>query len=63
MLRRIVDAYGPHRCLWGSDFPTALWCPKVTYAEHLQVFREALGLTGAEQAAILGGTAVRLYRL
>jgi predicted TIM-barrel fold metal-dependent hydrolase len=61
--RRFIDAYGPDRCLWGSDFPTELWCPKVTYAGHLRLFREELGLTAAEQAAILGGTAQRLYRL
>jgi predicted TIM-barrel fold metal-dependent hydrolase len=61
--RRIVDAYGPERSIWGSDFPTELWCPKVTYAGHLRLFREELGLSAAEQTAILGGTATRLYRL
>jgi predicted TIM-barrel fold metal-dependent hydrolase len=61
--RRFIAAYGPERCLWGSDFPTELWCPKVTYAGHLRLFQEELGLTAAEQAAILGGTAVRLYGL
>ena len=61
--KRFVDAYGPDRCVWGSDFPTELWCPKVTYAGHLQLFREELGLSPAEQAAILGDTAARMYRL
>ncbi|MGH2349985.1 MAG: amidohydrolase family protein [Chloroflexota bacterium] len=61
--RRFVDAYGPDRCVWGSDFPTELWCPKVSYASHLELFRRELRLTAAEQAAILGGTAQRLYRL
>lgn len=60
-VRRIVDAYGPDRCLWGSRFPTELWCPKTTYQAHLDLFRTELGLTPAEQAAILGGTAERLY--
>ncbi|MER3405441.1 MAG: hypothetical protein C4289_10040 [Chloroflexota bacterium] len=59
--RRIIDAYGPERCIWGSDFPTELWCPKVTYSGHLQLFREALGLSPEEQAAILGKTAAQLY--
>jgi predicted TIM-barrel fold metal-dependent hydrolase len=62
-LRRIVDAYGPERCVWGSSFPTELWCPKVTYASHLRLFQEALDLGAAERAAILGETAARLYRL
>jgi L-fuconolactonase len=61
--RRIVGAYGPDRCVWGSDFPTELWCPKTTYAGHLRLFQEELGLSAAEQAAILGDTAQRLYRL
>ena len=60
--RRFVDAYGPERCVWGSDFPTELWCPKATYAGHLALFRDELGLSAAEQEAILGGTAARLYR-
>jgi predicted TIM-barrel fold metal-dependent hydrolase len=61
--RRFVAAYGPDRCIWGSDFPTELWCPKVTYAGYLQLFQEELGLSPSEQDAILGGTAQRLYGL
>ncbi len=60
-LRMFVDAYGPDRCVWGSDFPTELWCPKVAYGDHLRLFREGLGLTPGEQEAILGGTAERLW--
>ena len=26
--KRFIEAYGPERCVWGSDFPTELWCPK-----------------------------------
>ena len=59
--RRFVAAYGPERCVWGSDCPTKLWCPKVTYAGHLRLFQQELGLTVVEQEAILGGTAERLY--
>jgi len=61
--RRFIDAYGPERCVWGSDFPTELWCPKVTFATHLQLFQQDLGLSPAEKAAILGGTAARIYAL
>ena len=59
--RRFIDVYGPDRCVWGSDYPTELWCPKATYAQHLEVFQECLGLSSGEQAAILGGTAERLW--
>ncbi len=59
--KRVIEAYGPERCLWGSNFPTELWAPKATYAEHLRIFKQELGLTQAEQNAILGGTAARLW--
>ncbi len=59
--RRIIAAYTPDRCVWGSDFPCELWTPKSTYAQHLKLFRELLGLETAAQEAILGATAVRLY--
>ena len=59
--KRFIEAYGPERCVWGSDFPTELWCPKVTYEGHLRIFREELGLTDQELDAILGGTAERLW--
>jgi predicted TIM-barrel fold metal-dependent hydrolase len=61
--KRFIAAYGAERCIWGSDYPTELWCPKTTYEGHLNLFREALGLSAGEQAAILGGTAGTLYGL
>ena len=59
--RAIIKAYGPERCVWGSDFPCKLWCPKATYAEHLRVFTQELGLDAESQRHILGETARRLY--
>jgi L-fuconolactonase len=60
-LRRVIAAFGPDRCAWGSDFPCELWCPKATYAEHLRVFTRELGLDAETQRWILGETARRLY--
>ncbi len=60
-VKRIIAAFGPNRCVWGSDFPCELWCPRCTYAQHLALFTDELGLTPAEQEAILGGTAERLW--
>jgi predicted TIM-barrel fold metal-dependent hydrolase len=57
----IIKAYGPERCVWGSDFPCKLWCPKATYGEHLRVFTHELGLDAESQRHILGETARRLY--
>jgi predicted TIM-barrel fold metal-dependent hydrolase len=59
--RRIIAAFGPERCIWGSDFPNDLWTPRVTYAEHLKIFQEALNLNDNDRARILGETAHRLW--
>jgi predicted TIM-barrel fold metal-dependent hydrolase len=57
----VVKAFGAERCVWGSDFPCDLWCPKVSYAEHLRIFTRDLPLSAADRAAIIGGTARGLW--
>jgi predicted TIM-barrel fold metal-dependent hydrolase len=59
--RAIIKAYGPDRCVWGSDFPCELWCPKVTYAQHLKIFTHELGLDQRTKDAILEKTPQRLW--
>ena len=59
--RAMIDSFGPDRCVWGSDFPCELWCPKVTYAQHLRIFTHELGLSAAAKQAVLGTTARRLW--
>lgn len=58
-----LEAFGPERLMFGSDWPVCL----VAGADHRRVLAaldRALGtLTPSEQAAILGGTAKRFYRL
>lgn len=58
---RIIDAYGPERCVWASCFPNDLWTPKITYAEHLRIFTEVLPLRTQARRQILGETAARLW--
>ena len=58
---KIIGAFGAGRCVWGSDFPCELWTPRVSYAEHLRIFAEALPLQAAQRRAILGETARRLW--
>jgi predicted TIM-barrel fold metal-dependent hydrolase len=58
---RVIEAFGAERCVWGSDFPCDLWTPRVSYAEHLRIFTEELPLDATSRAAILGGTAIRLW--
>jgi L-fuconolactonase len=58
---QIIDTYGPERCVWGSNFPNALWTPKFSYAEHLRIFTHELPLSTAARAQVLGETARRLW--
>ena len=58
----ILDTFGPDRVMWGSDWPVALLAG--SYAGWLEAAGRLLAsLTPAEQAAILGGNAVRVYGL
>ena len=61
LTRKIIDSYSPGRCIWGSDFPTSLWIPKVTYQEHLAIFQEHLKLSNIEREMILGENALELW--
>ena len=60
-LKRVIDAFGPERCVWGSNFPNALWSKGTTYVQNLSLFTDELGLSQWEQEQILGGTAERLW--
>jgi L-fuconolactonase len=61
-LQTVLEAFGPERVLFGSDWPVCLVaCP---YGRWLDIVRAALvGFSASEQAAILGGNAIRAYRL
>ncbi len=57
-IRRAVDAFGAHRIAWGSNFPASEGAlPALLHAAR----QAAAELAPAEQAAIFGGTAQRLY--
>ncbi len=60
-LTRVIGYFGPERCVWGSCFPNALWTPGTSYAQNLTLFTEELGLTEAEQEAVLSTTALGLW--
>jgi L-fuconolactonase len=62
MVRAIVDAFGPNRCLFGSNFLVAQYSPQTTYAQTVELFREAIDLAQEERAWILGGTASQLWK-
>lgn len=61
VIRRVIDAFGPDRCMWGSDFPCEHWLKKATYGQHLRMFTEELGLSEYEKTAILSETPLRVW--
>ena len=61
LIRAVINAYGPDRCVWGSDFPCEQYTPKVKYAQYPGLFSEALDLSDAEQEAIFSTTPGRLW--
>jgi L-fuconolactonase len=57
-----VDAFGPDRVMFGSDWPVCLLA--ASYARVKQALADALPpLSAAERAEVFGGTALRTYDL
>jgi L-fuconolactonase len=62
LVERAVEAFGPERCLVGSDWPICL--PRGSRADSLGLALRGLGgLSDDERAQVLHGNAVRAYRL
>ncbi|HSM39672.1 MAG TPA: amidohydrolase family protein [Afifellaceae bacterium] len=58
----VLECFGPERIVWGSDWPVCLL--RATYDRWVETTDRLLAdLTDAERAAVLGGNAVRFYRL
>ena len=58
----VLDAFGPSRVMFGSDWPVCL--PAASYTEVVRAAEEVTArLTAAERAEVFGGTAARAYRL
>ena len=61
-VKRVVDWFGPTRCMVGSDWPVCLLAS--TYDGVLEAMREAVSdLSPSENEAVFGGNAARVYRL
>ena len=55
-----LDAFGPARMMWGSDWPITV--PDGGYGPTFDVLAGLIGELGSdESAAVLGGTALRVY--
>ena len=59
MIKRVIDAFGPQRCMWGSDSPYQVYKEKME--DSISVIRDKLGLSDSDRDQILKGTAERLF--
>lgn len=61
-LQHALQAFGPHRCLFGSDWPVS--SSTVTYEGWFDHVVDAMhGYSSAETGRVLGGTAREVYRI
>jgi L-fuconolactonase len=61
-VRRVLDWFGPERCMFGSDWPVCLLAG--SYEQVLDALRLALSeLDTPETEGVVGGNAIRVYRL
>ncbi|WAC91516.1 amidohydrolase family protein [Mycobacterium sp. Aquia_213] len=59
-LRRAVDAFGPQRVMWASDY--TMTRHRATWAETLFNIRDSTSLSEDEKAWVLGGTARQILK-
>ena len=58
-LRRIFNAYGLERCLWGTDWTRAT--KLLTFEQGVEAFRVTDQLTDSERAVLMGGALSNVY--
>ncbi|PPQ34429.1 amidohydrolase family protein [Rhodopila globiformis] len=58
-LRRIFDAFGFDRCMWGTDWTRAV--ALLTYRQGVEAFRVTDRLSDSERARLMGGTVQQVY--
>ena len=59
-LKRVFDAWGFERCLWGTDWTRAF--AVVNYEQAVAPFRNYGGLSDGERAMLMGGACAKAYR-
>ncbi|MEP4378384.1 MAG: amidohydrolase family protein [Alphaproteobacteria bacterium] len=58
-VRRILDAFGVARCMWGTDWTRAV--ELLSYDQGVAAFRQGDWLSDGDRAALMGGNAQRIY--
>jgi L-fuconolactonase len=59
-LKRVFDAWGFDRCLWGTDWTRAF--AVVNYEQAVRPFVETTRLSNSERAMLMGGACAKAYR-
>jgi L-fuconolactonase len=61
-IEHVLEHFGPHRLLWGSDWPVCTLA--ATYGDWLSAAEQLFsGSRQEDREAVFGGNAVKLYRL
>jgi L-fuconolactonase len=58
-LRRVFDAFGFDRCMWGTDWTRAVGV--LTYRQGVDAFRVTERLSASERSLLMGDTLQRIY--
>ncbi len=58
-LRKIIDAYGIERCMWGTDWTRAVKI--LNYAQGVDAFRLTAQLSEQERTQLMGGNLQKIY--
>jgi predicted TIM-barrel fold metal-dependent hydrolase len=58
-LRKIFDAFGFDRCMWGTDWTRAV--KLLTYEQGVEAFRVTDQLSDSERSALMGRTLMKIY--
>jgi predicted TIM-barrel fold metal-dependent hydrolase len=61
MIRRVIDAFGPERCMWASDAPYQIGPPN-TYEASIALIRDRLsGISAGDREWLLRKTAEKVF--
>ncbi|MBT3931110.1 MAG: amidohydrolase, partial [Rhodospirillaceae bacterium] len=58
-VRRILEAFGLARCMWGTDWTRAV--ELLSYEQGVEAFRQGDWVSDSDRAALMGGNAQRIY--
>ena len=58
-VRRIIDAFGVDRCMWGTDWTRT--SGMLTYEQGVAPFRDTKHLSDGDKAKLMGGTLEKVY--